>query len=644
MSIYSHSTDGKALSVESLAAAKRLPADFLRGLDLADAPDGVAIPYYAMTGEPVFCRTRLALGGPKRFRQPIGVGLEAYGQWKLDEAARAGFLVIVEGESDCWALWHHDLPALGLPGSNTAKTLEKEHVQSVGTVYISRETDAGGKAFVEGVTRRLAELGFTGKVYVLTMPDDLKDPADLHAADPELFLQRFQKAIESSSPVLPPGPSANGRPPEPEDPDDELEIPEPPWPDPPANEAFYGLAGDIVRVIEPASEADPAALLVQTLVAFGNVVGRRAYFSVEADRHFPNEFAVLVGKTSKARKGTRWSSIDRLFAEVDPEWTKDRVQTGLSSGEGLIWNVRDAIRKRDRIREKKQIRYEEVEADPGVSDKRLLVVEPEFANVLKQTERQGNTLSATLRQAWDGRDLRTMTKNSPARATGAHVSLIGHITADELRRYLTQTETANGFANRHLFVCTGRSKILPDGGRVDADAWESLRNRLTEALLFSSTGGQVERDNPARNIWFEVYGPLSEGKPGLAGALLARGEAHVCRLALLFALMDCSVVIRTPHLEAALAVWDYCEGSVYHLFGDCLGDPLADDILQLLRACPGGMTRWEINNALGRNVSSDKIGRSLGLLLKHRLARMVKEQTARRPTQRWFAGGRTVTE
>jgi hypothetical protein len=78
----------------------------------------------------------------------------------------------------------------------------------------------------------------------------------------------------------------------------------PPWPAPPSEEAFHGLAGKIVRAIEPASEADPAALLVQVLLAFGNAVGRSAHFCVEADRHHANEFAALVGKSSKARKGT----------------------------------------------------------------------------------------------------------------------------------------------------------------------------------------------------------------------------------------------------------------------------------------------------------------------------------------------------
>src|SRR5262249_7522214 len=128
----------------------------------------------------------------------------------------------------------------------------------------------------------------------------------------------------------------------------DLPTPEPvPWPDPPGAEAFHGLAGKIVRTIEPASEADPAALLAQTLVAFRNVIGRGAYFTVEADRHHANEFAVLVGRTSKARKGTSWGRVSALYREAEEEWGRERVQSGLSSGEGLIWSVRDPIKKRE---------------------------------------------------------------------------------------------------------------------------------------------------------------------------------------------------------------------------------------------------------------------------------------------------------
>src|SRR5262249_13609697 len=156
-----------------------------------------------------------------------------------------------------------------------------------------------------------------------------------------------------------------------------------------------------------------------------------------------------------------------------------------------------------------------VEADPGVADKRLLVVEPEYANVLKQTERQGNTLSAILRQAWESGDLRTLTKNSPARSTGAHISLLGHITTEELRRYLTTTEMANGSGNRHLWLCVRRSKELPEGGAVDEDALTALQTRLAEALVFARQQGEMRRDDAAREIWREVYSQLSADRLGL---------------------------------------------------------------------------------------------------------------------------------
>ena len=139
------------------------------------------------------------------------------------------------------------------------------------------------------------------------------------------------------------------------------------------------------------------------MIHFGNIIGRAAYFTVEADRHHGNEFAVLVGRTSKARKGTSWGRVHRVFVEAEKEWAAERVQSGLSSGEGLIWAVRDPIKKRQAIKEKgRVVDYEEVEEDPGIADKRLLVFEAEYAVVLKQTERQGNTLSTILRQSWDG--------------------------------------------------------------------------------------------------------------------------------------------------------------------------------------------------------------------------------------------------
>src|SRR2546426_957437 len=157
------------------------------------------------------------------------------------------------------------------------------------------------------------------------------------------------------------------------------------WPTPPTD-AFYGLAGDIVRTVEPHSEADPVAVLVQVLVAFGNAIGRGAHFVAGRGRHFPNEFAGLVGENAKARKGSSWAQVKALFDVLEPHWAANRVLSGLSSGEGLIWQVRDAVIEHAAIREQgKPPRIEKVEKDAGVSDKRLLVFEPEFGGTLRVT-------------------------------------------------------------------------------------------------------------------------------------------------------------------------------------------------------------------------------------------------------------------
>jgi DNA-binding transcriptional ArsR family regulator len=385
-----------------------------------------------------------------------------------------------------------------------------------------------------------------------------------------------------------------------------------------APEAFHGLPGEFVRLVDPHTEADPAGLLVQFLVAVGSVIGRRPYFVAEADKHHLNLFAAMVGASAKGRKGTSWGHIRNALADVDETWP-ERVVHGLSSGEGLIWAVRDPITQRQPVKEKGRVTdYEDVLVDPGVEDKRLLVVEGEFATALRVLGREGNILSAVVRNAWDTGDLRTLTKNSPAKATGAHISIIGHVTRDELLRYLGTTEAANGFANRFLWVCVRRSKVLPDGGRLHEVDMAPFVRRLRAAVEFARSVGELRRDEEARAIWHEVYPELSEGKPGLLGAVIARAEAQVMRLACLYAVLDMSTVVRREHLLAALAVWDYCEASARFIFGDALGDPVADEILRALRqAGEEGMTRTAIReNLFQRNMPARRIQRALSVLVE----------------------------
>jgi hypothetical protein len=409
------------------------------------------------------------------------------------------------------------------------------------------------------------------------------------------------------------------------------------WPDPLCAEAFHGLAGEVVELIAPHSEADPAALLIQFLVAFGNAIGRGPFFEVEGDRHATNLFAVMVGETAKARKGTSWSRIRRLFTLADEAWVMSRVDSGLSSGEGLIWAVRDPIARQERIREGHETRYETVVCDPGVEDKRLLVLEEEFASTLRVMGREGNTLSPIIRRAWDDGNLSSLVKNSPCRASGALISIIGHITAHELRQYLDRTEAANGFANRFLFVCVRRSKLLPEGGCLSDSDLAPIARQLIQALASARRIQAVCRDDEAAVLWRTLYGELSQGRPGLLGAVVSRAEAQTMRLAMLYALLDGSCSIRPSHLQAALAVWEYCEASARSIFGSALGGPVADRIHCALVSTPEGLTRTEISASLGRNKDQTTIDRALSLLAIVGVAKCVWEQSGGRPGERWVA-------
>ena len=398
-------------------------------------------------------------------------------------------------------------------------------------------------------------------------------------------------------------------------------------------DAFYGLAGEMVSLTLPDTESDPAALLLQYLVSFGNAIGRGPHCVVEQDRHYTNLYIVLAGQTSKARKGTSARRVRVIYEIVDPTWARERIVGGMSSGEGLIHAVRDPV-----YGMRKGV--EEL-IDAGVSDKRLLLDEREFFQALTVLKREGNTLSRVVREAWDCCELlATLTKHSPTRATQPFISIVGHITIDELRQILDHTSMANGYANRYLFTCVRRSKLLPFGGTQNRDVVELLGRRTREALTAARNIGQVGMTEAATRRWTGIYTALAVGAPGLLGEITNRAEAQVIRLALIYALLDRARQIDVVHLDAALAVWRFCEASARHIFGDTQGNPTADTILRALRAAgANGLMRTDIVNLFGRNLAASKIDAALLVLLNNSKVRCIsqKKPTGGRSIETWFA-------
>ena len=384
--------------------------------------------------------------------------------------------------------------------------------------------------------------------------------------------------------------------------------------------ALYGLAGEVVATLDPHTEADKAAVLISFLAAFGCAVGARPHAIADGSEHQGRLFAVLVGKTSRGRKGTAWANVRRLMEVADPVFTAERILGGLASGEGLIAALSDGSPDKDG------------NLVGAVRDKRLLILEPEFSRVLKVCARESSTLSAILRDAWDRGDLRVMTRKDPLRATGAHVSLLAHVTADELRRSLLESDAANGYGNRHLFIAAKRSKLLPEGGNLDDATVNALGKKIRRALGAARRIGIVRRSPSAAALWEEIYLAIDDDAHGMVGALTARAEAQLLRLSVVYALLDGSPTIEKAHIEAAKAVWDYSEATLQWVFGDTLGDDVADRLLAAIRnAGHDGLDLQAQSAVFGRNLAAARLNLSRQALERKGLVVTTTEDTGGRP-------------
>lgn len=326
-------------------------------------------------------------------------------------------------------------------------------------------------------------------------------------------------------------------------------------------EGFHGICRDIVDCLAPSVESDDVAILVEFLAAFGNLCGTGPHLRVGGARHPARLYSVLVGNSATGRKSGGWNAIQPLMEFVDPEWYSYNISGAApASGEGLIALVQDEHQVKDRGK---------THTEPA-GYKRRLIHDSEFAGrTLVQMKRAGSTLSAILRDAWDREVLYNATVTH-RRATGAHISFVGHTTSRELLSQLTANDITNGFANRFLFFMVRRNKLLPQGGEYDharlAELGQMVQHRVTQAHLqtrmrYSDAGGAY---------WDQIYvgretGAMHEENDEMAG-LTARVGIHAQRLQLIFALLDRSEFIEPVHVDASLAMADYAvESAVYML-------------------------------------------------------------------------------
>ena len=363
------------------------------------------------------------------------------------------------------------------------------------------------------------------------------------------------------------------------------------------NEGFPDLVADIVKAACANSEAHPVAVAANVVALFCCAVGRVPFQRIGDSVAHARVFALIVGRSGKARKGTAEATPREVFRRADAVLRKrhqndDRLRIhagGLSTGEGVAWAIRDPI-----------------EPDPatgkggdlGVADKRLMVIESEFANVLAQVKREGNILSATIRNLWDGRAIEPLTKTSRLSATKPHVVIVGHITGAELREKSTENDAANGLLNRFVVLHVHRPKLVPLPEPTPDAVLDALAQRVADAIHYATQGNalannthEIVMDSNAKAVWCEMYPTVTADMNGKAGSLMARSEVYCRMLAMVFCLMGKRSEIEPCDLTAALAWVEYWRQSVTYAFltGDAEpeDDPFAKEVLAMVAARPG---------------------------------------------------------
>lgn len=387
----------------------------------------------------------------------------------------------------------------------------------------------------------------------------------------------------------------------------------PPLPTPDVTDAmYYGLAGDVMRAACDDTEIHPGAAGLAFLSFASVALGRERFLQIGNDTHHARIYSVHVGRSALAGKGMALGLTRRVRAEIELQGdplsgyvSGNLHDGGLSSREGLAWLIRDPSDAKDK---------DGSPVDFGVADKRLFVIEEELANVLKQSARDGNTLSSALRSAWDGHSLAPATKSNRTRATWPHIGVHACITPSELAASLDMRELTNGFANRFLFCWAERRGIVPFPPPTPDVLVLDFARRLREAINHAKVAGKVVASTGAREMFSTFYRQHRKGYnvSELVCGLIDRHPPYAWRLALVFALLDCADKIAEQHMRAALAWLDYCRESTIRIFSTATAEAeavkaaeLGRRILEEIGRAGGSIDREPLRLALGKPPKRD---------------------------------------
>lgn len=546
----------------------------------------------------------------------------------IEAIATEQTVFVVEGEKDV-----DNLASLGLVATCNAGGAGKwrdEHSAFLrgATVCIIPDNDDAGRKHAEAVAQSLS--GVAHSVQILELRDlppkgDVSDWVCGGGTAERLWALVEMNARRADAPS-----------------DDGVCVDLVPWPIM-NSKANHGIVGRIATLATENSEADPAAVLITAITYAAAEFGRSQYTRIGDSVHNSRHFSVIAGQSSRARKGTSFGPVQRIFKRAEeirlasssalpfPSASKLTISHGpLSSGEGLINAVRDGQDVPPGATAE-----EMADLDRGVADKRLLVIEEEFGSVLRMGERTGSSLSTIIRRMWDGNgSIAPLTKTSQIKTTNPHVCIVGHVTCPELKSLLSGTEIFNGFANRFMWLMARRPRVVPFPEPMPDDQVDEVAKELARVILKAhGQDRELVMSNSAMHHWSLVYPELTADFPGVLGAVTSRQEAHTRRLALTYAQLDGADRIEIEHLEAAIALTRYCFDSASYLFGVVEIDPVAQAIIAALKT--GSKSQSEIQRLSGGHIPASRLASALRDLQDRGRITLVVEQTKGRPRRVW---------
>ena len=333
---------------------------------------------------------------------------------------------------------------------------------------------------------------------------------------------------------------------------------------------FAGLLGEIVWAADPTTEADPVGVYASLQAAVGVAIGGEPYIQVGNTRHPLLIWPLLFGRTGSGRKGDATETGTVFFRNAAPDSAGYTV-TGLSSGEGLIERLRDPGDEND---------------GGGTHDKRLLVIEPEFGSVMARSKRDGSTLAAVQREAWDGKPLSVLNRKAVT-GSASHVAVIGHITPREFRIRLAETEMAGGTYNRYLPLYVERSKRLPIPDGVSWEIVSDLGGKLAESITAARGAGRINLSQDAAKLWSdELYDEMTaaDEEDHAWTEFMRRAAPYCLRIAALATVLDGRRLVTRPDLTAAAAQVRYAIASAHYVLDRQARDPRLDRLQRAIDA------------------------------------------------------------